>query len=62
MPPAQVIDSSTPRRIQVDSNSATIDERFNLFIEKNESNVVAITAKFSEQIEIIHKSKQTYVN
>ena len=32
MLPAQVIDSSTPLRIRVDSNSATIEEQFNYYV------------------------------
>jgi hypothetical protein len=56
--PAQVIDSSTPLGIRVDSNSATIEEQFTMFKEIIESKVAALIAKFSEQIENIHKSKQ----
>jgi wobble nucleotide-excising tRNase len=56
--PAQVIDSSTPLRIRVDSNSATIEEQFTMFKEIIESKVAALIAKFSEQIENIRNSKQ----
>ena len=56
--PTQVIDSSTPLRIRVDSNSATIEEQFTMFKERIESKVAALIAQFSEQIENIHNSKQ----